>query len=140
MTQTFDHLFSGVWSYLDESQEDRITRLYMPKWVSYDRANEALARMGHLLRHPPSGRMPSMLLYGDSDIYTSLGLFGLAGNSLSDNGPLRALIGRYLSDPMIDEIAAEFGGGEVGRLADGFMLGDGTLDDKIIFQIPGVRP
>jgi predicted patatin/cPLA2 family phospholipase len=46
--------------------------------------------------------------YGDSDIYTSLGLFGLAGNSLSDNGPLRALIGRYLSDPMIDEIAAEY--------------------------------
>ena len=40
----------------------------MPKWVSYARANEALARMEHLLRHPPCGRMPSMLLYGDSDI------------------------------------------------------------------------
>ena len=24
--------------------------------------------MGHLLRHPPCGRMPSILLYGDSDI------------------------------------------------------------------------
>lgn len=47
-------------------------------------------------------------LYGDSDIYTSLGLFGLAGNSLSDNAPLRALIGRYLTDQMIDEIAAEY--------------------------------
>jgi len=23
--------------------------------------------MEHLLRHPPCGRMPSMLLYGDSD-------------------------------------------------------------------------
>lgn len=42
--------------------------------------------------------------------------------------------------PWYRKIAAEFGGGEVGRLADGFMLGDGTLDDKIIFQIPGVRP
>ena len=41
--------------------------------------------------------------------------------------------------PWYRKIAAEFGGGEVGRLADGFMLGDGTLDDKIIFQIPGVR-
>lgn len=47
-------------------------------------------------------------LYGDGDIYTSLGLFGLAGNSLSDNAPLRALIGRYLTDHMIDEIAAEY--------------------------------
>lgn len=47
-------------------------------------------------------------LYGDSDIYRSLGLFGLAGNSLNDNTPLRALIGRYLTDSMIDEIAAEY--------------------------------
>ena len=36
----------------------------MPKWVSYEGASEALARMEHLLRHPPCGRMPSMLLYG----------------------------------------------------------------------------
>lgn len=41
--------------------------------------------------------------------------------------------------PWYRKVAAEFGGGEVGRLADGFVLGDGTLDDKIIFQIPGVR-
>ena len=68
MSQTFDHLHPGVWSFLDESQEERITRLYMPKWVSYEGASEALARMEHLLRHPPCGRMPSMLLYGDSDI------------------------------------------------------------------------
>jgi hypothetical protein len=68
MAQTFDHLHTGVWSFLDESQEERITRLYMPKWVSYEGASEALARMEHLLRHPPCGRMPSMLLYGDSDI------------------------------------------------------------------------
>ena len=69
MTHNLDHLHTGVWSFLDESQEGRITRLYMPKWVSsHDRANEALARMEHLLRHPPCGRMPSMLLYGDSDI------------------------------------------------------------------------
>ncbi|MFC5422359.1 patatin-like phospholipase family protein [Bosea eneae] len=47
-------------------------------------------------------------LYGDGDIYTSRGLFGLAGSSLSDNTPLRALIGRYLTDRMIDEIAAQY--------------------------------
>ena len=68
MQQDFAHLHTGVWSFLDERQEDRITRLYMPKWVSYPHSSEALARMEHLLRYPPCGRMPSMLLYGDSDI------------------------------------------------------------------------
>jgi predicted ATPase len=63
-----EHLHTGVWSFLDEAQEHRITRLYMPKRVAYERGNEALARMEHLLRHPPCSRMPSMLLYGDSDI------------------------------------------------------------------------
>ena len=63
--QTFDHLHPGGWSLLEESHEDRITRLYMPKWVSYEGASEGLARMEHLLRHPPCGRMPSVLRYGD---------------------------------------------------------------------------
>ena len=62
------HLHPGVWSYLDDPIEERITRLYMPKWVAYARGDEALARMEHLLRHPSCGRMPCMLLYGDSDI------------------------------------------------------------------------
>ena len=62
------HLETGVWSYLDEPEEHRINRLYMPKWVSYPHASEALARMEHLLRYPACSRMPSMLLYGDSDI------------------------------------------------------------------------
>jgi len=68
MSNDLKHLHIGVWPFLDEEPEHRITRLYMPKWVSYGRGNEALARMEHLVRHPPCGRMPSMLLYGDSDI------------------------------------------------------------------------
>lgn len=68
MPHSLDHLHTGVWSFLDEPEEERITRLYLPKWVSYARGNEALARMEHLLRYPPSGRMPCMLLHGDSDI------------------------------------------------------------------------
>ncbi len=63
-----EHLHPGVWSYLDDPVEERVTRLYMPKWVAYARGDEALARMEHLLRHPSCGRMPCMLLYGDSDI------------------------------------------------------------------------
>ena len=68
MPHSLDHLHTGVWSFLDEPEEERIARLYLPKWVSYARGSEALARMEHLLRYPPSGRMPCMLLYGDSDI------------------------------------------------------------------------
>lgn len=68
MANSLEHLHVGVWSYLDESPQARINRLYAPKWVSYPRGNEALARMSHLLNHPPSGRMPCMLLHGDSNI------------------------------------------------------------------------
>jgi hypothetical protein len=68
MTPNLNHLHTGVWSFLEDSTEERVTRLYSPKWVAYARGNEALARMGHLLNHPPSGRMPCMLLHGDSNI------------------------------------------------------------------------
>ena len=68
MPGTLDHLHPGVQPFVDEPADSRIRRLYMPKWVAYARGDEALARMEHLLAHPPCGRMPSMLLYGDSDI------------------------------------------------------------------------
>ena len=68
MANGLEHLHVGVWSYLEGSIEERVTRLYAPKWVGYARGNEALARLDHLLTHPPSGRMPCMLLYGDSNI------------------------------------------------------------------------
>lgn len=68
MSDSLAHLHVGVWSFVDEPTSTRVTRLYMPKWVSYARGDEALARLEHLLNHPPCGRMPSMLLYGDSDI------------------------------------------------------------------------
>ena len=41
--------------------------------------------------------------------------------------------------PWYRKLAAEFNGKEVGRYAGDFMLGDGTIDDKVIFQIPGSR-
>jgi hypothetical protein len=47
-------------------------------------------------------------LYGDGDIYRSLGLMGIVGRGLYDNTPLRGLITRYLTDEMIDEIANEY--------------------------------
>ena len=66
MANGLGHLHVGVWSYLEGSIEERVTRLYAPKWVGYARGNEALARLDHLLTHPPSGRMPCICL-----LYTS---------------------------------------------------------------------
>ena len=47
-------------------------------------------------------------LYGDHDIYTSLGVFGVLGRGLYDNTPLRKLIDRYLTDEMIEDIAVQY--------------------------------
>lgn len=46
--------------------------------------------------------------YGDRDIYRNLGLFGVMGRGLYDNSPLRQLIGRYLTEKMVEEIAAQY--------------------------------
>ena len=89
MTPNLDHLHSGVWSLLEDSTEERVTRLYFPKWVAYARGNEALARMGHLLNHPPSGRMPCMLLHGDSNIGKTM----IVEKFLRDNPNVRAYSG-----------------------------------------------
>lgn len=47
-------------------------------------------------------------LYGDGDIYSNLGLFGVLGRGLYDNAPLRRLIARYLTESMVEDIAAEY--------------------------------
>ncbi|MGO4407790.1 patatin-like phospholipase family protein [Bosea sp. RAF48] len=47
-------------------------------------------------------------LYGDAEIYTSLGVFGVLGRGLYDNTPLRNLIDRYLTDEMIEDIAVQY--------------------------------
>lgn len=49
--------------------------------------------------------------YGDQDIYSSLGLFGILGRGLYDNSPLKGLIARYLTDAMIDDIARQYWSG-----------------------------
>lgn len=45
--------------------------------------------------------------YGDRDIYIDRGLIGLVGSGLYDNAPLRSLIARYMTDAMVEAIAAE---------------------------------
>lgn len=46
--------------------------------------------------------------YGDRDIFTDRGVLGLAGNGLYDPAPLRGLIRHYMTEPVLDAIAAEY--------------------------------
>ena len=48
----------------------------------------------------------------DKDLYTSNGIFGVAGESLLDTKPMRAFIEAELTDEMLDRLAAEH---ELGR-------------------------
>jgi hypothetical protein len=68
MNEELAHLDPRVWSYFDDSVEDRIRACYLPRWIRYPRGDEALARLTHLLAHPPCPRMPCLLIYGDSGI------------------------------------------------------------------------
>lgn len=45
--------------------------------------------------------------YGDEQLFQNKGLFGLVGESLYDNAPLRLIVERYATDALLDEIAAE---------------------------------
>jgi predicted patatin/cPLA2 family phospholipase len=47
-------------------------------------------------------------VYGDRDIMLSRGIFGVFGSALYDNAPLRALISHYITDDVVDAIAAEY--------------------------------
>ncbi|WP_165923690.1 patatin-like phospholipase family protein [Bosea sp. BK604] len=45
--------------------------------------------------------------FGDDQLYRNKGVFGLVGESLYDNTPLRLIVERYATDTLLDEIAAE---------------------------------
>lgn len=45
--------------------------------------------------------------YGDDQLFRDKGIFGLVGESLYDNTPLRLIVERYATDALLDEIAAE---------------------------------
>lgn len=45
--------------------EDRIAALSKDKWVGHTQAQRILARLADLHRHPPSDRMPNLLVVGD---------------------------------------------------------------------------
>ncbi|MGH7577514.1 MAG: TniB family NTP-binding protein [Longimicrobiales bacterium] len=50
----------------ESSDAERIRHVQNPTWIGYTRANRILERMEDLLAHPPTTRMPNLLVVGES--------------------------------------------------------------------------
>src|ERR1017187_7641055 len=62
-----NHLIPAAAAELDRPVEERISRLRRPFWIGYTRAQTILEKIEHLLGHPGTHRMPSLLLAGDTN-------------------------------------------------------------------------
>ena len=58
------HLDPSARAQLDRSPDERLTWLLQPRWIGYTQAQTALSRLEALMRHPPTHRMPNVLLVG----------------------------------------------------------------------------
>jgi hypothetical protein len=58
----YSHLHSAVRPFADEDNETRIHRIRTDRWITYSRAEAALAAMEDLLSFPKRTRMPNLLL------------------------------------------------------------------------------
>lgn len=64
MTQ---HLHSEAVKYLEASYDEQRFWLETRKWFPYDIGNQMLAKIEAIIKHPPTHRMPSMLLVGETN-------------------------------------------------------------------------
>jgi hypothetical protein len=62
-----NHLSPKTAALLDLPDAERQAAVLAEKWVHYSLAKDTLARMEALLVHPPTHRMPNMLLVGDTN-------------------------------------------------------------------------
>lgn len=67
MSEDYAHLHSTLRAFAAESAEARIRRIRTDRWVSYARAESALAGMEDLLNFPKRTRMPNLLLVGPTN-------------------------------------------------------------------------
>jgi len=82
----FEHLLPEVRDVAALPAPARLQYMQRPKWFNYTAAESILQRMKTLLEHPPTHRMPGMLLLGDSNSgKTSLGLEFLSRHPLDPN-------------------------------------------------------
>jgi hypothetical protein len=67
MSKAYAHLHASVRAIAEESGEARVRRIRTDRWVSYARAELALASMEDLLSFPKRTRMPNLLLVGPTN-------------------------------------------------------------------------
>src|SRR5581483_6511084 len=61
------HLSESVRQLLDLGDEKRIEHLRAQRWIGYTKAKQVLDKMEELLSHPPTHRMPNLLVVGDTN-------------------------------------------------------------------------
>jgi type II secretory pathway predicted ATPase ExeA len=62
-----DHLNDTARKAATLPNEERIEQLRQARWITYTRARQALDRLEDLLTHPPTHRMPCLLLVGSTN-------------------------------------------------------------------------
>jgi hypothetical protein len=67
VSDAYAHLVAGTRALAEESTEVRIRRIRTDRWVTYARAEAALAAMEDLLAFPKRTRMPNLLLVGPTN-------------------------------------------------------------------------
>ena len=60
--EPYPHLHPSARAVIDDSVEDRIRRIRTDRWITYARAEAALASFEDLLTFPKRTRMPNLLL------------------------------------------------------------------------------
>lgn len=62
-----EHLTNNAKESLNLPDEERILKIKSERWIGYTRGQLILDKMEDLLKHPPSHRMPNMLLVGETN-------------------------------------------------------------------------
>lgn len=67
MSEQYPHLHASTQPFAEEDAESRIRRIRTDRWITYGRAESALAAMEDLLTFPKRTRMPNLLLVGPTN-------------------------------------------------------------------------
>lgn len=67
MSVDYSHLHSSIRPLADESAQARIRRIRTDRWITYARAESALASIEDLLSFPKRTRMPNILIVGPTN-------------------------------------------------------------------------
>src|SRR5689334_13041218 len=64
MMASMQHLHPSAQEVASWPNEQRLAWLLHDRWFNYPRADQILKRLSEILRLPPRGRMPCVLIYG----------------------------------------------------------------------------